>query len=122
MTRKIHLEREPLPPGAWMNVGQPWEELQTVLSPCLYPPSLEARSPHLKNLFPARYFSFLQQNGWRTMLPPRRTWGLHPSVRPSVRPCLPRWVPAPAGCFPGLGSLLSQMRKRKGVFQRGEGV
>ena len=67
--------------------GQSWEEVHTLLLLCLYLPALEARSPHLKNLFPALYFSFLRRNNWRTMLPRRGAGGC---ARPhSLGGCLP---------------------------------
>lgn len=91
-------------------MGPPWEEAQTPLLPCLHPPPPKALPAGPKNLFPALCFHFLQQNGPEDDAPPPRT------PDPPLAGCLP---PRDAGS--GVSSPL-QMRKRKRVFQRGEGV
>lgn len=68
-------------------MGQPWEEVQTVLSPRLYPPSLEECSPHLKNLFPALNFRFFPAKCLEDDAALPQTWGLLPPHPPSVGAC-----------------------------------
>lgn len=69
-------------------MGQHWEEVQTVLSPHLYPPSLEECSPHLKNLFPALYFRVFSSKMPGGQCSPATDLGAA-STPPSLSGCLP---------------------------------